>query len=179
MDRVRAELNLEVSGRPAKSTSAIVDKLRRSSMRLTQMQDIAGCRIAVPGIAEQNWLVDELVLMFNMGIVDRRSRPSSGYRAVHIIVRSSPLPVEIQIRTELQHLWAELSEKLADRFGFELKYGGGPEAMRRILIELSDSIHQIETRTDVPSFSVEDKVIVKQQIRLAMLNVSIALKKEP
>ena len=76
MDRVRAELNLEVSGRPAKSTSAIVDKLRRSSMRLTQMQDIAGCRIAVPGIAEQNWLVDELVLMFNMGIVDRRSRPT-------------------------------------------------------------------------------------------------------
>ena len=76
-------------------------------------------------------------------------------------------------------MWAELSEKLADRFGFELKYGGGPEAMRRILIELSDSIHQIETRTDVPSFSVEDKVIVKQQIRLAMLNVSIALKKEP
>ena len=50
VDRVRTELNLEVSGRPAKSTSAIVDKLRRSSMRLTQMQDIAGCRIAVAGI---------------------------------------------------------------------------------------------------------------------------------
>ena len=42
---VRGRLRLEPTGRPAKSTSSIVDKLRRESIRLTQIQDIAGCRI--------------------------------------------------------------------------------------------------------------------------------------
>lgn len=46
IDRIRNEIGLEASGRPAKSTTAICDKLKRSSMRLTQMQDIAGCRIS-------------------------------------------------------------------------------------------------------------------------------------
>ena len=36
VDRIRAETGLKASGRPAKSTTAIVDKLKRGSMRLTQ-----------------------------------------------------------------------------------------------------------------------------------------------
>jgi hypothetical protein len=35
------------TGRSAKSTLSIVEKLRRESIRLSQMQDIAGCRIVV------------------------------------------------------------------------------------------------------------------------------------
>jgi putative GTP pyrophosphokinase len=50
VDRLRTELGIETSGRPAKSTAAIVDKLRRGSMRLTQMQDIAGCRVVVADV---------------------------------------------------------------------------------------------------------------------------------
>jgi putative GTP pyrophosphokinase len=45
---------IEPSGRPAKSTPAIVEKLRRQSIRLTQMQDIAGCRIVVSDVLEQD-----------------------------------------------------------------------------------------------------------------------------
>jgi len=44
---IRRELGVEPSGRPAKSTGSVIDKLRRESIRLTQMQDIAGCRIVV------------------------------------------------------------------------------------------------------------------------------------
>lgn len=35
----------------------------------------------------------------------------------------------------MQHTWAQLSERLADRYGFELKYGGGPEEVRDALLE--------------------------------------------
>ena len=45
VSRIRNALKLEPSGRPAKSTTSIVEKLRRETIRLSQMQDIAGCRL--------------------------------------------------------------------------------------------------------------------------------------
>lgn len=57
---------------------------------------------------------------------DRREDPSHGYRAVHIIVRTLDMAVEIQVRTQLQDLWAQLSERLSDLLHPGLKYGVGP-----------------------------------------------------
>jgi ppGpp synthetase/RelA/SpoT-type nucleotidyltranferase len=37
-------------------------------------------------------------------VIDRREKPSHGYRAVHVIVECGGRMVEIQVRTELQHL---------------------------------------------------------------------------
>src|SRR5207247_6581709 len=45
------------TGRLAKSTLSIVEKLRRESLRLSQMQDIAGCRVVVVNVVEQEQLV--------------------------------------------------------------------------------------------------------------------------
>ena len=42
---IREKVALEPTGRPAKSTGAIVEKLHRETIRLSQVQDIAGCRI--------------------------------------------------------------------------------------------------------------------------------------
>src|SRR5207247_2523827 len=101
--------------RPAKSTTAIREKLLRETIRLTQIQDIAGCRLIVDGIADQDAVTSALSRLFdNAIVVDRRDKPSHGYRAVHVIVSYSNRPVEIQVRTSLQHLWAEFSEKLSD-----------------------------------------------------------------
>jgi len=44
----------------------------------------------------------------------------------------------------LQHLWAEFSEKLADVIDPAVKYGGGPEGIRRLLAEYSDLVTQME-----------------------------------
>jgi hypothetical protein len=41
-------------------------------------------------------------------------------------------------------VWANLSEKLSDRFGMTLKYGGGPEDRRNALLKLSDRIYLFE-----------------------------------
>ena len=109
------------------------------------MQDIAGCRIVVPSIVQQDALADDLQRHFpHAEIVNRRHRPSNGYRAVHVIISLEGRAVEVQFRTQLQHLWAELSEKLADLFGIAVKYGGGDGAVRGTLDLLSEAIELIE-----------------------------------
>lgn len=136
---------LELAGRPAKSTSSIIEKLLRENTRLSQVQDIAGCRIVVDGIQEQ----DRVVALLNkaipsVSVKDRRKFPSFGYRAVHLIVRTSGKLVEVQIRTKLQHGWAELSEKYSDKKDPTIKYGGGPKEIRENLDELSDLLRGCE-----------------------------------
>lgn len=142
---VRSQLRLDPTGRPAKSTASIVDKLRRESARLSQMQDIAGCRIVVPDVVAQDSAVQTLVPhLGQVKIFDRRQSPSHGYRAVHIVVHHSEKNVEIQIRSVLQHMWAELSEKAADVIDPAVKYGGGPEWLRTILMAPIRTISELE-----------------------------------
>src|SRR5262245_54820566 len=87
--KIRDHLGLEPTGRPAKSTTSITEKLRRESIRLSQMQDIAGCRITVKDLDEENHVVGRLSRLFQKAVIaDRREQPSHGYRAVHVIVNA-------------------------------------------------------------------------------------------
>jgi putative GTP pyrophosphokinase len=138
-------IGLSVTGRPSKSTRSIIEKLRRESCRLSQIQDIAGCRIVVGDSSEQMDVLPQIEDAFPGFVgIDRRLAPSHGYRAVHIIVRGLRVPVEIQLRTLLQHSCAEFSEKLADRYGSDVKYGGGSAEVRKILSSTSALVKQIE-----------------------------------
>ncbi|NOS99665.1 MAG: hypothetical protein HOP29_03470 [Phycisphaerales bacterium] len=130
----------------SKTRRSIEDKLRREpSIRLWQMQDIAGCRLVVTDVLEQDRCAKSITDAFpNAAFIDRRVRPSHGYRAVHIIPKVGRRAVEIQIRTELQHLWAELSERTADKFDPMIKYGEGPTAVRNILRGASYRIFELE-----------------------------------
>jgi ppGpp synthetase/RelA/SpoT-type nucleotidyltranferase len=139
--RTIRELGEAPTARLAKSTLSIVEKLRRESIRLSQMQDIAGCRVVVADIMQQDELVASLRTAFPAAaVIDRRDNPSYGYRAVHVIAEVSEKPVEIQVRSSLQHLWAELSEKSSDVLDPAIKYGGGPEEWRTFLIERSEAV---------------------------------------
>jgi putative GTP pyrophosphokinase len=126
---LRERLALQPTGRSAKSTQAIVEKLRRESIRLSQIQDIAGCRVVVSDVIEQDTVVRSVRALFDdTAVVDRRDKPSHGYRAVHVIVRVGERAVEIQVRSLLQHMWAEVSEKFADVIDPGLKYGASDDA---------------------------------------------------
>jgi len=145
MQVLRDQMDLSPTARSAKSTMAIVDKLRRQSIRLGQIQDIAGCRVVVSDIAEQNRVLAGILARFPNAVVDdKRERPTFDYRAVHIIVKHDSRLVEIQIRTVPQHLWASLSEKMADIHGHEIKYGQGEEWPRTLLGLTSGVVARIE-----------------------------------
>lgn len=142
---IRERLQLETTGRPAKSTGSIIEKLRRETIRLSQVQDIAGCRLVVTDIAEQGRVVASLREIFpSRSVVDRRMNPSYGYRAVHVIIEVSGKAVEIQVRTLLQHMWAELSEKFSDVIDPNIKYGAGEPEIRQVLEGTSRNVARLE-----------------------------------
>ena len=177
---IRDRTNLEPTGRPAKSTSAIIEKLKRESIRLSQVQDIAGCRIVVGTIMNQNQIVSSLVNLFpNSDIVDRRLHPSHGYRGVHIIVDVKGQSVEIQVRSMLQHLWAEYSEKLSDVIDPRIKYGGGDEDIQAQLQEATDLIAKIESTEIRIAYLEEKKFDSKDKLELNELRENLSqIKKE-
>jgi putative GTP pyrophosphokinase len=150
MTGIKIQLRLEPTGRSAKSTTSIADKLKRESIRLTQVQDIAGCRLIVEDLKRQEDVTKSLVSLFpGAFVLDRRLQPSHGYRAVHVVVSVEEKRVEIQVRTTLQHLWAELCERLSDTVDKSIKYGGGDKKVRELLEGLSLKVvgyEEIESR---------------------------------
>lgn len=131
---VTVEEQLTVIGLAAtsrvKTRSVLIEKLRRErGMALARVQDMAGARTVIEGgWAEQDAVVELLKVHFDRWtgkpskVVDRRSVPSHGYRAVHVVVFPEGIPVEIQVRTELQNYWAQIVERLADRWGRGVRY---------------------------------------------------------
>lgn len=158
MDRVTAALGaVELTGR-RKTLDTVVAKLNRGSMRLSQMQDIAGCRVVVPSLSDQDHATELLTEQFLDAVVeDLRQQPHSGYRAVHVIVSASTGKiVEVQVRTQLQNEWSQISEKVADIVGLGIKYDGGPPGVRRQLESLSDAGAQLDrSRAQLQSLLAE------------------------
>ncbi len=133
-----------------KSTASVVAKLlRQPKTRLSQVQDILGLRFVADDLKQQEALIDELTRIFpDSKPQDRRHFPQYGYRAVHLIVKFNGLPIEIQVRSQLQQYWAQYSEMMADQHGQELKYGGGAIQIRSFLENLSLEAVQLEQQLD-------------------------------
>ena len=133
-----------------KTVNTIIEKLRRARTRLAEMQDIAGLRIVRDmELREQDALVQQLAGVFpGAKVVDRRSRPSHGYRAVHVIVTVDGHLVEIQVRTYIQDLWAQAMERLADEVGREVRYGRVPEAAAARVAQLQSATAEVASIED-------------------------------
>lgn len=139
----------EVTSRP-KTIDTLRDKLQRDhSTPLQRVQDIAGVRFeAEMSIDEQDAVVNAICGIYDHDLEttvrDMRSKPHSGYRAVHLWLRL-PVRVEIQIRTHLQGLWANTYELAADILGREIRYDTLPvDPDARSVVE---ALHRISTLT--------------------------------
>jgi ppGpp synthetase/RelA/SpoT-type nucleotidyltranferase len=137
--KVQEVLARELGVRPTsrlKTVGTIVDKLRREpTMSLSRMQDIAGLRIVEDmDRLDQEQLARRIAGLFlGSKTVDRRRQPSYGYRAIHVIVPIDVCWVEVQVRTRLQDLWAQLVERLGDAWGRQIRYGGEPDEPERAI----------------------------------------------
>lgn len=133
----------------------IIRKLKRFSVRLSQLQDIGGCRI----IFESNDDIDSFIALINMKLnkgryftIDRvvdyrdKGRDDSGYRAVHIIGDKDNVKFEIQIRSRIQHYWAESIERTSVVYGYYLKELEGDKVVLDYFKTTSNIFHDIESK---------------------------------
>lgn len=142
-----------VSQRHKQFGSLVLKLDRQPSMALDRMQDVAGCRAVVSKIDDvyavwARWSRRGEIHRWYDYIV----RPQrSGYRGVHLIVEYHDRLVEIQLRTELQHEWAELVERMDKITGKAMKNGEGPDEALDWLRDLGDLLAHEDAEREPPA----------------------------
>ena len=143
----------------------IIRKLNRLSVRLTQLQDIGGCRI----IVSDNRDVERIVKFFEKKMTSgghftmtrttdyrEKGRDDTGYRALHLLLNHSGYALELQIRSQVQHYWAESIERTSVIYGHHLKEKEGDALVIGYFKCLSDVFYEIESgRNPTPHQKIE------------------------
>ena len=159
LTRVAANLRYYVSeasggsfviGQRLKRMATIRDKLdREPSMSLSRMHDLGGCRAVLHDQAAVDQVLARLREQRRWALLPRTwdyvSRPKpDGYRAKHVVARKDGVLIEIQLRTEIQHTWAELVERLDRSLGTRLKAGQADPSVRVALVRGSEIMAAFE-----------------------------------
>jgi ppGpp synthetase/RelA/SpoT-type nucleotidyltranferase len=156
----------------------ILRKLKRFSVRLSQLQDIGGTRIIVDQDNDVDALVNFLKNKFQdskdikvIKLTDYRGegREDSGYRAFHVILERDGAKMELQIRSKIQHYWAETIERTSIVYGHHLKELEGDEIIIHYFKILSDLFYEIEAgrkpaaalRTKVEELRIKSEQIIQ------------------
>ncbi|MGH9916419.1 MAG: RelA/SpoT domain-containing protein, partial [Pyrinomonadaceae bacterium] len=140
-DRARSvDDNAFVAQRLKRATSIIAKLSRFPNMRLTQMQDIGGCRAVLSSLEQAIQLRDAIkgsrIKHRLVNEKDYISHPKAdGYRGIHLVYRYvsdrketyNNHSIEIQIRTNLQHAWATAVETMGTLLGQGLKADQGEQ----------------------------------------------------
>lgn len=161
-----------------KRLTSISHKLDRfSSMKLSQMQDIGGCRAIVRDVG----LVSKLAEKFLSGDMKHRlatqddyilSPKESGYRGIHLVYRYysdrnktyNDLKIELQLRSQLQHSWATAVEVVGTLIQQALKSSQGEKEWLRFFQLMGSAIATDEKCPLVPTAPL-DRDGLKTEIR--------------
>ena len=172
-----------------KRTRSILAKLsKESSMRLTQMQDIGGCRAVVETMDQVYELRDLYKKSRSQHVFftedDYIAVPKdSGYRSFHLVYRfnsrSHPeynkLLFEIQLRTRTQHAWATAVETVGAVIGQALKSGEGEEKWLKYFQDAATALAMTENAPLGRDASVSNQTIASS---LADLDKELQVQKK-
>lgn len=154
-----------------KNLNTILQKMNRTTIHLDDMRDVVGLRVVIDGDLNFQELIVNLLESHLAGNkprrIDRLRKPMFGYRSIHLEVQFQGGPVEIQIRTALQHQWAMLSERAVGILGPQIKYEESDEFsdIRSGLSELSALI------TDFENSAFSDSLSATTNNRLNMMKL--------
>jgi len=118
-------------------------------MRLSQMQDIGGCRAIFMTNQEIDRAKDiihkksryRFITIISESDYRVTGRSESGYRALHIVCERNGYKIEIQLRTQVQHAWAEEIERTSIICQCPLKEGKGPYGVLEYFKKISDQFY--------------------------------------
>lgn len=155
-----------------KRMSSITAKLRRfENMKLSQMQDLGGCRAVVRGVRH----VQQLVSLYEKSLAKNPNEraefvkkydyiacpKTDGYRGVHFVYKYrsraakhqvyNGLRIEIQLRSRVQHAWATAVETVDMCTKQALKSGIGDESWQRFFALMGSAIAIRERCPPVPN----------------------------
>ncbi len=153
-----------VVARRTKRLPTILDKLERHpQMSVDSMQDMGGCRVVLDAIEEVDVLVDRLENVrrakntIHKAYDYIRAPQPTGYRGQHLVYSYQASKeayrghkIEVQIRTELMHSWATAIETMDLFSGSRLKYGEGPNPVKRFFAVTSGLMAAQEGTAPVP-----------------------------
>ena len=166
----------DIVARRLKRLPSVTAKLvRLPRIRLSQMQDIGGCRAVVAtsdrAFSIASSLVDSRIrhelVRYNDYITDPRQ---TGYRSIHLVYAYysermtdlQGLNVEVQIRSRLQHQWATAVETVGTFIGDDLKSNIGDPTWLRFFALMSTVIAHQEGTPDVPNTPLNYGQLVKE-----------------
>lgn len=139
---VESNIDHVAAGR-LKRNKSIIRKLSRPNNRgmdLSRMADLIGLRIIVSDVKTQDKVVDRVAECLPVEKVIDNRKASDPYHRLHLICSTDGGPVEVQVRTLLQHIWANESET----FGERVKEGVMSDEIRNYLEELSVAVRTLE-----------------------------------
>lgn len=151
--------------------------VQKPTMRMTQMQDIAGCRAIFDKLKSVYILVDT----YKSSKFDHKFRNEKdyiknpkpdGYRCYHLVYEYrgnrpetssySGLRVEVQIRTKLQHAWATAVEAVGIFTKQALKSNQGSQEWLRFFALMGSAIAAIERTQPVPGTPTEKEKLINE-----------------
>src|SRR5260370_41876111 len=151
-------------------------------MKLSQMQDIAGCRAVMPTVRD----VEKLVARYEISNAKNPSgRPEfvkkydyiaqpkkDGYRSVHFVYKYrttskhledfNGLRIEVQLRSQLQHAWATAVETVSTFTGQALKSNVGSDECKRFFALMGSAIALRERKPLGPDTPTDEHKVIAE-----------------
>ncbi len=172
-----------------KRLSSIRLKLQLSpNMKLSQMQDIGGCRAVAEDVNKVNAIVENYrsseIKHKLLRTDDYIQQPkASGYRSVHLIYKffsdrkatHNGLRIELQFRSQLQHAWATAVETVGTFTRQALKSSQGETDWLRFFALMGTALADRENCPPVPG-TPTSMVELRSELRDYALRLDVAQK---